>query len=197
MGVPGQFSSLMQIWMRCLEELKPLSRSMANKPTWGRLGSEKGLAEPVEVQPENRSTDTGEPIPPRPGPGSPLRLDEARVERLLRETRQVGHLLDEAMLEGQPEEEVPKVMPSGPANAAANGRFAGLVVRYHAVLAELGTRASWTRTDFETLVRKHSLMPSAALDVINEWSQDRFDELILEDKGDDLIVHAELVVEEA
>ena len=34
-------------------------------------------------------------------------------------------------------------------------------------------------------------MPSGALDVINEWSQDRFDDLILEDGGNDLIVHAE------
>ena len=41
------------------------------------------------------------------------------------------------------------------------------------------------------------LMPSGTLDVINEWSQERFDEPIIEDEGEDLIVHADLVLEEA
>jgi hypothetical protein len=39
-------------------------------------------------------------------------------------------------------------------------------------------------------------MPAGTLDVINEWSQDRFGEPILEEDGDDLMVHAGLVAEE-
>ena len=154
--------------------------------------------EPVEVQPETKSTDAGETIPPRSTTGlrPTLRLDATLVERLMHETREVALLLDEAMLEEQPAEETSEVKPSPLSKPAADPRFEGLVVRYCAVLTELCTRPSWTRSDFERLVRNHSLMPSGTLDVINEWSQDRFDELIIEDVGDELIVHADLVVEE-
>jgi hypothetical protein len=155
-------------------------------------------AEPVEVQPETRSADAGEAIPPRATtrPRIMYRLDAILIERLVQETRQVGHLLDEAMPEEQPVAEASGRTGPLPAVPDAGGRCAGLAARYRAVLVELCTRPSWTRTDFEMLVRNHSLMPSGTLDVINEWSQDRFDELIVEDAGNDLIVHAELVAEE-
>jgi uncharacterized tellurite resistance protein B-like protein len=168
--------------------------------------------EPVEVQREVASGDDGEALPRRPptgaGPRFTLRLDAALVERLMQETRQVAVLLDEAMpedpsdpsAEESPPEEVPQAAQSSRSETvtatAAEARFDGLVSRYRAVLAALCTRRSWRRAEFETLVRDHSLMPAGTLDVINEWSQDRFAEPILEEDGDDLIVHAGLVAEE-
>jgi uncharacterized tellurite resistance protein B-like protein len=168
--------------------------------------------EPVEVQREAVSGDDGEALPRRPpagtGPRFTLRLDAALVERLMQETRQVALLLDEAMPEDPSDpsaeestpEEVPQAAPSSRSETvtatAGEARFEGLVSRYRAVLAALCTRRSWRRAEFETLVRDHALMPAGTLDVINEWSQDRFGELILEEGGDDLIVHAGLVAEE-
>jgi hypothetical protein len=121
----------------------------------------------------------------------------------MHETRQVASLLDEAMQDEQAEEETqeagskgPEPAPSGP-GTAADPRFEGLADRHRAVLAELCTRPSWTRADFETLVRRHSLMPSGALDLINEWSHERFEDPIIEEAGDELVVHAGLVTERA
>jgi uncharacterized tellurite resistance protein B-like protein len=159
--------------------------------------------EPVEVQREVTSGDGGELLPRRAAMGSPakLRLDAALVERLMQETRQVAVLLDEAMPdepseEERPAEEVPEAAPSSRSEIADEARFDGLVVRYGALLAALCTRPSWKRAEFDALVRDHSLMPAGTLDVINEWSQDQFGEPILEEAGDDLIVHAGLVAEE-
>jgi hypothetical protein len=160
--------------------------------------------EPVEVQRETRSADKGEALPRRAAAGSrfTLRLDAAIVERLMQETRQVAVLLDEAMPgepsgEELPGEEVMEAASSSRFETADEARFEGLVVRYRGVLSKLCTRRSWHRAEFEMLVRDHSLMPAGTLDVINEWSQDRFGEPILEEAGDDLIVHAGLVLEEA
>jgi hypothetical protein len=127
-----------------------------------------------------------------------IRLDPALVERLMHETRQVASLLDEAMPEGSTEEEEgAKAPPPAAPGPAADPRFEGLADRYRAVLAALCTRPSWTRADFDALVREHSLMPSGTLDAINEWSQDRFDDPIVEDEGDELIVRVGLVEEPA
>ena len=111
----------------------------------------------------------------------------------MNETRQVRSLIGEAMQEEQPAKETSGVTPQPPPDQAADPRFEGLRLRYRAVIVQFCTRTAWTRTDFDTLVRKHSLMPSGTLDVINEWSRDRFDEPIIEHDGDDLIVHAGLV----
>ncbi|MEA2592954.1 MAG: hypothetical protein QOD62_2785, partial [Actinomycetota bacterium] len=119
-------------------------------------------------------------------------------EKLMQETRQVASMLDVAMQSGgtdvgageEAEEHEPVPVPPRP---AADARFEGLDGRYRAILAELCTRPCWPRGDFEALVRRHSLMPSGTLDVINGWAYERFDDPILEGEGEDLIVHAQLV----
>jgi uncharacterized tellurite resistance protein B-like protein len=157
--------------------------------------------EPVEVRPTTESPDAGEAIPPRPSSGSrpAFRLDPALLEKLMHETRQVASMLDEAMQSAGPDageaeepvpEPVPVPVPKGPTDDV---RFEGLDGRYRAILAELCTRPCWPRGDFEALVRRHSLMPSGTLDVINGWAYERFDDPILEGEGEDLIVHAHLV----
>ena len=162
----------------------------------GRLEEYRRRAkEPVEMQPATESPDAGEAIPARPQ--TVFRLDPALIERLMHETRQVASLLDEAMQEESADEAAPPEPQSVPADPATDPRFDGLAARYRPLIVQLCTRPSWSHCDFEALVRNHSLMPSGTLDVINEWSQERFDEPIIEDEGGDLIVHTDLVLEEA
>jgi len=159
--------------------------------------------EPVEVQSVTVSAATGEAIPPRPenGTRAVFKLDAVLLERLMSETRQVATLLDEAMQEdseGQSAEQTPTEEESKdecPAPASGS-KFDGLEKRHSQVLADLCARPAWLRSDFEELVRRHSLMPSGAMDRINEWAQDCFNDLILEEDGDQLIVHIGLLTEE-
>jgi uncharacterized tellurite resistance protein B-like protein len=155
--------------------------------------------EPLEVLRPAESGDEGEAIPPRPQPrpGKTFKLDQALLERLMHETRQVATLLDEAMPEEEPGGEpdgTPETVKPPP---APEPRFDGLEPRHAAVLTELCSRSSWPLGDFDEIVRRHSLMPSGAMDRINEWSHDRFDDPILEEDGERLVIHMEILMEEA
>jgi hypothetical protein len=52
-------------------------------------------------------------------------------------------------------------------------------------------KPEWTRPDFDRLAKQFGLMPSAAKETINEWTYERFDELIL--RGEDPVQIAHLV----
>jgi len=131
---------------------------------------------------------------PRPAAEEAVAIDPARLERVLGETRDVGRILGEAMRESEAEEadrrpdSPPKSAPATPAPAPVPGgdpRFAGIDARYRGFLAELLERADWSRDDFAAAARRHGLMPSSAVEVLNEWSQDRLGDLLLEPVGDD------------
>ncbi len=63
--------------------------------------------------------------------------------------------------------------------------FDGLERRYGALITELRNSDVWTAADFDSLVRQAGLMPGAAMEAINNWALDRYDELLIE--GDDPI----------
>jgi hypothetical protein len=163
--------------------------------------------EPVEVQSGTSSVETGETIPHRKkmGPQAVIWLDPGLLERRKLETHQVKELLGDIMPEEdsdsqpsdeeveQPEQSPPEAVPT-PQPAS---QFDGLESRHSAFLAELCIRRSWPRIDFEELIRRHSLMPSGAMDTINTWSLNVFNDPILEEDGDQFIVNIELLTEEA
>ena len=160
--------------------------------------------EPVEILRPTDPARLGEAIPPRPGGEGAIRLDEDVLRRILGETHEVARMLGEAMRDLGPEPSEPTaddapIKPSPPpapqAPPATGHRFEGLDPRYHVVLAQLLLRPGWSRVDFDALVRRHQLMPSGAIDVINEWAQDRLYDFLIEDGGNDLIVNTNLVRE--
>ena len=70
----------------------------------------------------------------------------------------------------------------------------GLDHRYHSLVLDLLNRDRWDRMEFDDLVRNHGLMPEAAFDVINEWADVRFGDLLIEE-GDPLEINQGLVRE--
>ena len=164
----------------------------------------RAMREPVEVYRPTSPPQPGEAIPPRPDGGAAVTLDENLLRRILGETHEVARMLGEAMREIDPDESEPAITdipveplppPPPPLPPVTDRRFEGLDLRYHSALAELLTRTVWSKGDFEELVRRHSLMPSGTLDVVNEWAQDRLDDLIIEDGGDGLTVNTSLITE--
>jgi hypothetical protein len=160
--------------------------------------------EPAEVYRPTAPARPGEAIPPRKGAEDSIHLDEDLLRRILGETHEVAHMLGIAMREVDPEpgepaiEEVPvppSLPPALPRAPSADHRFDGLEPRFHSMLSELLTRPVWSSGDFEALVRHHQLMPSATIERINEWAEDRLGDLIIEDDGDNLTIHTNLVGE--
>ena len=150
--------------------------------------------EPIEVQSREESVDHGETIPERSRAtaDTSFTLDEGLLRRLMVETEAVAVMLGDAMREGSAvvEEEFQSPASATPVNDL---RFEGLDIRFHAMLSRLLTRPVWQRAEFDTLARELKLMPAGALDAINTWGYELFDDPVIVEQGDDLHLQSHLV----
>jgi hypothetical protein len=103
-------------------------------------------------------------------------LDARLVEARLQETRQVERLLEGIFVE----------------EASPSPVAAGLQAAHRTLLERLLERESWRPAEFDTMAGEVGLPSAGAMDLINDTSLDRFDELALE--GDDPIYVNEEVV---
>ena len=124
--------------------------------------------------------------PERERPGRPAAgVDALRLAAIRAETLGTATILDGIFedIEDNPD-------PSPPPPPAATGFGAGgpdgLDGRHASLLAELTARGSWLRAEFDRIARGCGLMPGSAMQVLNDWALDTFDELLLE--GDDEVV---------
>lgn len=142
---------------------------------------------PAEARavPEARPSET--PAVDAPSVGV-VSIDPERLKRVLGETRDVARILGEAMKDGDRDDEpapTPRPAPVPPPPAeGADRRFEGLAPRYRGAAGELLARPEWSRDDFDDLARRHTLMPSSLVEVVNDWAQDRLGDLLLEPTGD-------------
>jgi tellurite resistance protein len=145
--------------------------------------------EPVPVSVERRVA--GIPIPKEeahPRTPSSVQIDPGRLARVQRETETVSALLAQIFVE----ESGP--VPTAPAVAADGHQepaFEGLD-HAHAELVEfLEIKGEISRHEFEERARALKLLPDGAIERINDWSFDRFDEALLDD-GEQVVMAANL-----
>jgi len=137
------------------------------------------------------------PAPSEAGGSGTISLDLDRIRQIQADTTHVSSVLGQIFSE---EIEAPlPPLPPVPDTAADCGTSGGNVLegldrRYAELLLELAGRPEWPRPEYETLARSLGLMPDGALETINEWSFDRFDEAIVED-GDPLVLSPALLEE--
>jgi hypothetical protein len=55
------------------------------------------------------------------------------------------------------------------------------------------TRPVWNRAEFDSLARDLKLMPAGALDAVNTWAYELFDDPIVAERGDELLIQSQLV----
>jgi hypothetical protein len=125
----------------------------------------------------------GVPIPERPAPAAPksnlVEIDAARLERIKAETSAVSSLLADIFVEDTPPPPVPVASPtSGPA------AFKGLDAAHGELLAAILAAGSIARGDFDERARALRLLPDGAIETINEWGFETFDEPVIEDDDD-------------
>lgn len=146
--------------------------------------SAPAASEPITVAVELPEAVHAIPRPPesrKPG------LDEARIQRVRAETARVSSVLAEVFVE-----EETTLSEKEPDRSPSNA-FTGLDAAHTALVERLLASPNWSRAEFETAARADGLMPDGALEAINEWAFERFDEPLLED-GDALTVNAALLV---
>ena len=129
--------------------------------------------EPVTVLPSG-DREEGFAIPPRPDDSSTVSLDAERIASVMANTERVSSILGAIFQEDEPEEEMAEAMEN------VDHGFAGLDARHSAFLGELLVQPHWEQDEYETLARQFQLMPAGAVETLNEWSWDHFDDRLLE-----------------
>ncbi|ACL62640.1 conserved hypothetical protein (plasmid) [Methylobacterium nodulans ORS 2060] len=129
-----------------------------------------------------------------PAAAGPADID--RLAAIRAETAAISSVLAgvfEAMADGG--DNLPAMAaPSAETSEAAemDGVFDGLDARYDQFLRELAGRAAWPRAAFDRLAREFGLMPGAAMEDLNRWAFDRFDDVLVEE-GDPILINLHLI----
>ncbi|MGY8681259.1 TerB N-terminal domain-containing protein [Bradyrhizobium sp. UFLA05-153] len=142
--------------------------------------------EPVALTEEARAA--GIPIPKGAPPAAPptagIRFDAVRLQKTRKETEAVSALLTDIFTED--------ALPAGPASPAPTEMSLEGLDGPHGELVELlELRGSMSRADFELHAKDVRLLPDGAIERINDWSFDRFDEPLIEE-GDEIVIAAHL-----
>ncbi len=126
----------------------------------------------------------GVPIPPQKSP-SPARagitLDKRRVAKIQAETSAVKSILDQVFNEGVALNEQESIPPAPAPIAESKETFSGLDDRHASLLHEIVSLDAIDNAAFSELARKHGLFAAGAIEAINEWSFQRFEEALLDD----------------
>ncbi len=57
----------------------------------------------------------------------------------------------------------------------------GLDPKHTLLVEQIVQREHWTNEEFDQIAGKQGLMPSGALEVVNEWAFNKFDEALLDE----------------
>lgn len=150
----------------------------------------KASDEPVPITVEKRVS--GIPIPKQTKTAeiaaASVRIDAGRLAQVQKETQAVSDLLTQIFVE-----DAETVTNSSPASLPADGTsaFEGLDEAHAELVEYLEIKVQITRQEFEERARSLKLLPDGAIEKINDWAFDRFDEPLLED-GEQIIMDARL-----
>ena len=131
---------------------------------------------PKTILSPDRTQDQGFAIP-SPDHNKPIILDERQIASLKTETAQVSALLGDIF-----EEEVTKDATTD--SNDSTDTFDGLDARHSAFLRELLTRQHWGRSEYAALAERFQLMQEGALETLNEWAYDRFEDVLIDEDSD-------------
>lgn len=115
----------------------------------------------------------GEAVPLEPAPDPATgRLDFSKISAIRADTTEVSSLLGQIFAGDSPEESA----AADPATVLLDGLDAGSA----ALVLDLIKAPYFTEEAFAALCRSHGLMPEGALETINEWAFERWDEALVE-----------------
>ena len=146
-------------------------------------------SEPVTVfrggqPPEGFSIPEPPPEPHASGNGA-LRLDHARISSIMADTQRASQVLSQIFVEETAEDD--PAPGEDEQDDAAPAFYAALDSPHRALVEELLTRPSWTDTEIGQLIGQFGLMVEGAIETVNEWAFDQFEDVLLDPDGDYLV----------
>jgi tellurite resistance protein len=126
------------------------------------------------------------PIPAPPAaPTTPtIRLDLSKIARIQTDTQKAAALLSSIFVDETASHSEPELEPVHD----EHDPLSGLDAAHASLVRDLLAHEEWPRADFERLVRSLKLLPDGAIETINEWAFDQFDDVLLED-GESIVIH--------
>ena len=176
-----------------VDAVQKLYRAMglADKQVIGDLHKMAGVpaSEPVTVF-KATQTPRGFSIPSPPketavSQGGPLRLDHERISAIMADTQRASRVLSQIFADDTAEDD--PAPDEGREVDTEPTHYDGLDSPHRALVEELLTQASWTGAEVGQLARQFGLMTEGAIETVNEWAFERFDEALLEPDGDFLV----------
>lgn len=139
--------------------------------------------EPVLVSPESRIP--GIPIPKQPQPG--IYIDPARLAAVQKQTQAVSQILTQIFAD----DAGPLKSEAAVSHVVNGSAFDGLD-RNHAELVEyLEIKGEIAKQEFDERAKALKLLPAGAIEKINDWAFDHFDEPLLEE-GEHIVLSPHL-----
>ena len=140
---------------------------------------------PVTVLQPDEPTGHRIPAPPDTDTAEVVELDREKIVAIMKDTRQVTEILTEIFEDPTPPEPVEDdIDEDDVADAAAADIAGGLLDPAHSELVQfLASRPRWPRSEFDAVSNKLGLLPSGAIETINDAAFEQCDEPLIE--GDD------------
>lgn len=102
-------------------------------------------------------------------------LDIARIAAIRSDTERVSSVLGEIFAVDQGADEDADRLPPG------SSVLVGLDPKHAQFVRDIVEREHWSEDAFHELASKHGLLPSGALEAVNEWAFENFDEALLDE----------------
>lgn len=150
---------------------KLLGLDVAN--VYSDLHSRSTGDEPVVVRSGGKSKQTYG-IPAEGGSRDKFELDSKRIDSVLDDTARVSSVLGEIFTNDV------QTLQSDQSDHS-NEQFPGLDHQHASLILELIQRNHWDDEEFEKLAGSFNLMPGGALETLNEWAFEKYDEPLLEE----------------
>jgi tellurite resistance protein len=145
----------------------------------------RGAQEPVTVR-ARPAEKTGFAVPPKPTETAPqpnFGVNQDRVDAIRAETARASAVLHKIF--GTDDESEDPVIDPVDATDNGVGDPLKLLDAEHRILAvKLASADSWTAERFNVMAKELGLMPNGALETLNEWAFEHWDEPYMDDDGD-------------
>lgn len=181
-GIAGSVGKPQIAMLEAIYDALAVPRSALYAGLHAGIGAATGAADdPIVVA--DGVEDEPHPIPPPPSSVRP-NSELGRLARIRAETEQVSAMLADIFVDEESRPDTPEPAGEGP--------LAGLDPEHAALLTRLLARPEWAREELEAAASKAGLMPSGAMETINEWAFDHYGDALIED-GDPVVVNRALL----
>ncbi len=131
------------------------------------------MDDPVHVKSAQKGAP-GESIPAE-APVASTELNHDKIADIRSDTKRASSILSAIFADDENMELSASAFPAS--------RLKGLDIKHTDLVREIVAQKHWSEADFAAWAKKHGLIPLGALETLNEWAFERYDDALLDEDG--------------